>query len=179
MTVTYPLGTNVFLSPLLLCHKYLRYNFHLEDTKHSPAIILPALACLRLGAFLHVHVLTQCIFHVLSTEDFSYLKHLQTSKTFKRTVLFFVLVCFGLFWFFVCCLFVCLFSCFLLVMLTFLISIIFVPFIFSSHFSHFLIIFLLVLALKVLFPWVQSKLSFSSLVQLVSQSCLFWLQLQA
>ena len=45
----------------------------------------------------------------MSTEDFSYLKHLQTSKTFKRTVLFFVLVCFGLFWFFVCCLFVCLF----------------------------------------------------------------------
>ena len=44
----------------------------------------------------------------MSTEDFSYLKHLQTSKTFKRTVLFFVLVCFGLFWFFVCC-FVCLF----------------------------------------------------------------------
>ena len=172
MTVTYPLGTNVFLSPLLLCHKYLRYNFHLEDTEHSPAIIWPALACLRLGAFLHVHVLTQCIFHVLSTEDFSYLKHLQTSKTFKRTVLIFVLVCFGLFWFFVC-LFVCLFSCFLLVMLTFLISIIFVSFFFSSHFSHFLIIFLLVLALKVLFPWVQSKLSFSSLVQLVSQSCLF------
>ena len=168
MTVTYPLGTNVFLSPLLLCHKYLRYNFHLEDTEHSPAIILPALACLRLGAFLHV--LTQCIFHVMSTEDFSYLKHLQTSKTFKRTVLFFVLVCFG---FLFVVLFVCLFSCFLLVMLTFpnFHNICF--FFFSSHFSHFLIIFLLVLALKVLFPWVQSKLSFSSLVQLVSQSCLF------
>ena len=139
MTVTYPLGANVFLSPLLLCHKYLRYNFHLEDTEHSPAIILPALACLRLGAFLHVNVLTQCIFHILSTEDFSYLKHLQTSKTFKRTVLFFVLVCFGLFWFFVCCLFVCLFSCFLLVMLTFLISIIklFVSFFFFSFQSLF------------------------------------------
>ena len=174
MTVTYPLGTNVFLSPLLLCHKYLRYNFHLEDTEHSPAIILPALACLRLGAFLHVHVLTQCIFHVMSTEDFSYLKHLQTSKTFKRTVLFFVLVCFGLFWFFVCCLFVCLFVFMFLVSYANISNFHNICFLFfSSHFSHFLIIFLLVLALKVLFPWVQSKLSFSSLVQLVSQSCLF------
>ena len=102
---------------------------------------------------------------------------LQLSETFanqqnmKRTVIFFVSVCFG--FLFVVCLFVCLFSCFLLVMLTFpnFHNICF--FFFSSHFSHFLIIFLLVLALKVLFPWVQSKLSFSSLVQLVSQSCLF------